>query len=330
MMLSRVKPFYNSEAGEAVMSSTASRLIPESRSLLWMASRIGRRQYFKMLESNLPHPLRSPLEFLLFGKLSFADERVVARIETLRCDLARRPDERITVYSGKTEADGATPGTLERSLAQIAYESSVLPRWGIVLYLCASAVGAKIIVELGSSAGISGCYLASSSACQKFITVEGSSELAKLAKANLSRTMTNFEVINASFTVALDRMTPELGRGIDMLYMDGDKQKGSLCRSFERLAPHLNNGSVVVFDDIHWSCDMRKAWQLLRRWQGFSHTIAAGRFGLCFWTGGRTEAKTFDLYEFAGIDLYRLRQKLEWLGRRSRSLRQPGGCRIEN
>jgi predicted O-methyltransferase YrrM len=273
-----------------------------------------------MLEDDLPAPLRSPIEFLLSGELEPDDERVSARIETLRSELAERQNEYVTVLSGRTfNNDGShlfpQPRTLDRSLSQIASESSVLPRWGIFLYLCAKTTRAKIILELGSSAGISGCYLASARTCERFITVEGAPSLAQLAEINLNRIARNVEVVNASFADALDRIIPTLKQGVDLVFMDEDKQNSTLCRSFERVAGRLNRGAVVVFDDIHWSPEMWQAWQILRRWKGFSHTISAGRFGVCFWTGDRVEPKTFDLYKFAGMELYGLKQRIErWRG----------------
>ena len=308
-----------------MISSTAVVAGPENRAVLHLARWVGRRQYRRMLKDDLPNPLRSPIEFLLSGELDSVDEQITARIERLRSQLAKRQNERVTVLSGRTVNENGSylfpqPGTLERSLAQIAYESSVLPRWGTFLYLCANATGAKVILELGSSAGISGCYLASARTCQRFITVEGASELAKLAETNLSCIARTFEVINARFADALDRILPVLPHGVDMVFLDGDKQKTSLLRSFERLASHLNSGSVVVFDDIHWSSEMWQAWQMLRRWKGFSHTVTAGRFGVCFWTGDRTQPKTFNLYQFAGLDLYKLKQRVEsWRRRPSAS-----------
>ena len=284
--------------------------------MLRVASWLGRRQYLRMLAHDFPVALRPPIEFLLSGNLDAGDAQVGATVEMLRSELAKRRDERMTVLSGRTvNTDGshfsAEEATLERSLAQIAYESSVLPRWGTFLYLCANATDAKTILELGSSAGISGCYLASARACKRFITVEGAAELARLAEANLSRVAHNFEVVNASFTDALDRILPTLQDGIDMAYIDGDKQKHALWRSFECLVPHLNKSSVIVFDDIHWSSEMWQAWRSLRRRKGFSHTITAGRFGVCFWTGGRMEPKTFNLYQLAGIDLYTLKRRVQ-------------------
>ena len=285
----------------------------ETRGVLRLASWIGRRQYLTMVTGDLPQPLRSPIEFLLSGELAPDDEQVSARIERLRSRLAKRRNEYVTVLSGRTVNSDGSPqgGTLERSLSQIACESSVLPRWGMFLYLCAKAACAKTVLELGSSAGISGCYLASTRECQRFITVEGSSELANLAESNLSGIAQNFEVVNASFDKALDRIGPTLGHGLDMVFLDGDKRKASLCGSFKRLVSHLNSGSVVVFDDIYWSSEMWQAWQMLRRWKGFSHTVTAGRFGVCFWTGDRTQPKTFNLYQFAGLDLYKLKQRVE-------------------
>ncbi len=308
-----------------MISSTDVVAAPENRAVLYLARWVGRRQYRRMLQDDLPDPLRLPIEFLLSGGLDPDDEQITARIETLRSQLAKRQNERVTVFSGGTVTEDGSylfphGGTLERSLAQIAYDSSVLPRWGTFLYLCANATGAKVILELGTSAGISGCYLASARTCQRFITIEGASELAKLAETNLSRIARNFEVINARFADALDRILPALPHGVDMVFLDGDKQKTSLLRSFERLASHLNSGSVVVVDDIYWSSEMWQAWQVLRSWRGFSHTITVGRFGVCFWIGDSLEPKTFNLYRLAGMDFYKLKQRVEnWRRRRDAS-----------
>lgn len=200
-----------------------------------------------------------------------------------------------------------------RSLAQVAYVSSVLPRWGILLYLFANATRAKTILELGSSAGISGCYLASGKYCQRFITVEGSPELSILAETHLLQIANNFEGVNASFNEALDKILPSLQNGLDMAYVDGDKDKCATLHYFERLTPYLNNGCVVVFDDIHWSSQMWEAWQILCQWEGLSFAINAGRFGVCLWSGGATQPKTYDLFMVAGVDLYEVKQRFDHL-----------------
>jgi predicted O-methyltransferase YrrM len=47
---------------------------------------------------------------------------------------------------------------------------------------------------------------------------------------------------------------------IDLLYIDGNHRYEPTIRYFEEAWPHLNEYSVVVFDDIHWSSEMEKAW----------------------------------------------------------------------
>jgi predicted O-methyltransferase YrrM len=178
--------------------------------------------------------------------------------------------------------------------SRIAQVTSVHPYWGMFLYLCASAVGAETILELGSCAGISGCYVASGTHCRRFITVEGSPELARLAEANIRQVASHAEVVNALFDDALDAILPTLGKGLDMAYIDGQHEKRSTLHYFKRLVPHLSSGAVVVFDDIQWSPDMWEAWQELSRWPGVSHAINVGRFGVCVWDGAAMP-KSFDL-----------------------------------
>jgi predicted O-methyltransferase YrrM len=295
----------------------------------WLASLIGRRQLRKMQRSGLPHCLYSPFLFLLNLRLGSEEYQVVRRIEALRSEMAKRTDEFVGVFSeaeslsatGVNSSSANSPQSLTRvrSLTQVVQVSSVLPQWGAFLYLCANAIGAKTILELGAGAGISGCYLASGKNSHRFITVEGSPERARLAKAHLYQVANNFELVNASFDEALDRILPTLRDGIDMVYIDGGKDKPSNLHYLERLTPSLNKGGLVVFDDIHWSSEMWKMWEVVRGRKGFSYTINAGRFGVCVWTGGTTRPKMYTLFGIAGLDLYMVKQLLESMTRRGSS-----------
>jgi predicted O-methyltransferase YrrM len=184
------------------------------------------------------------------------------------------------------------------------------------LYLCAKAAGSKTILELGTAAGISGCYLASAPSCRRFITVEGSAERARLAQAHLRQVVGCFELITASFDAALDRLLPGLRDGIDLVFIDGSKKKGENLRLFDRLSAQLNPGSVILFDDIHWSTDLWKDWNDLGQRVGLTHAIGAGRFGVCVWDGRGARPRTDTLYGIAGLDLYGVKQRLSrWRSR---------------
>jgi predicted O-methyltransferase YrrM len=291
-----------------------------SRLALWLASLIGRRQFRKVLDDGWPQFLVPPFLFLLNGRVNSEDYPIVKKIENLRSELAKRGNEFVPVFSDASLiSQSQSPRPVTRSLAQVARVSSVLPVWGMFLHLCADASRAKTILELGSSAGMSGCYLASANYCQRFITVEGSAVLAKLAENHIRQVSNNFQVLNTSFNEALNQILPTLTEGIDLAYIDGHKEKNANLHYFERLTPHLNTGSVVVLDDIHWSREMREAWKIICRWKGFSYTINAGRFGVCIWSGKMVQPKTYALYNIAGMDLYQVKQSFEdmktWLPR---------------
>ena len=252
----------------------------------------GRYKLQRMLGDGLPRPFQYPLEFLFDKGLSHAEQQVVSRVELIRQTVARQ------AYSYEVfNRDG---NVLQFDASQVAHSISVTPEWGTFLYLCSQSFRARTILELGSCAGISGCYLTSSKYCERFITVEASPDLASLARANIRRVSNEAEVVNAFFDDALDKILPTFGGGIDLVYLDGHHKYETTLRYFRRLEPHLNKGGLVVFDDIHLSEGMRQAWQVLKGRQGFAYTIGAGRFGMCLWDGSSSITVNYNLCPYFG------------------------------
>jgi predicted O-methyltransferase YrrM len=238
---------------------------------------LGRYKVHRMLGDGLPPQLQHPLRFLFDRRLSHAERQKVSRIELIR--------EAVDRQARSFEVVNRDGTVCRLTASQIAHRVSVSPEWGTFLYLCSQAVRARTILELGSCAGISGCYMASSEYCERFITVEASPDLASLARANICQVSNQAEVVNALFDDALNTILPTLGGGVDLAYIDGHHKAEPTLQYFRRLVPHLNKGGLVVFDDVHLSEEMWQAWQVLKERKGFSHTIDAGRFGVCFWDG---------------------------------------------
>jgi len=263
---------------------------------------LGRYKLQKMLGDGLPRPFRRPLEFLFDQRLSHAEQQVVRRVESIRQTVARQACSFEVV-----NRDGKV---CQLTASQVAHSTSVNPEWGTFLYLCSQSFGARTILELGSCAGISGCYLASSEYCERFITVEASPNLASLARANICQVSNEAEVVNALFNDALDKVLPTLGGGIDLAFIDGHHKYEATLHYFRRLEPHLNKGSLVVFDDIHLSEGMWRAWQVLKRQEGFAYTVGAGRFGICLWDGSSLTPVNYNLCPYFGCLRVSLRRSV--------------------
>lgn len=280
----------------------------------WFISVVGRYDLRRMLDDGLPTRFRSPLLFLLNRKLSREDRLVVKRIEAIRSEIAMSGDRDVIIYvSPDPRSAGGEispevrpmPGAVKTvSLSWIIKIASVSQFWGTFLYLCANAHQAKTILELGGCAGISGCYMASGKYCKRFITIEGSHDLATLAQSSIRQVANNFVVVNALFDIGLDEILPKLKDELDMVFIDGQHEKIATLHYLERLIPYLNSGHLVVFDDINLSPDMREAWQTLCRWKGMAYTINLGRFGVCVYGGEFAHPKN---YAFSRCVLYGLR-----------------------
>ncbi|MBV9772480.1 MAG: class I SAM-dependent methyltransferase [Gemmatimonadetes bacterium] len=248
---------------------------------------LGLYELRRMLADGLPAQLRRPLEFLFDGRLEPAERQVVDGVERIREAVARDPRGFRVV-----NRDGVVHPL---TASQVAHRASINREWGTFLHLCSRSFGARTILELGGCAGISGCYLTASERCERFVTVEGSAELAALAAENLGRLSDRAEVVNSLFDDALDRLLPTFRDGIGLAYLDGHHKYEATLHYLERLEPYLGGGALVVFDDIRLSRGMWKAWRTVEGREGFAATVDAGRFGLAVWAGSTTTPVSHDL-----------------------------------
>ncbi|HKP93361.1 MAG TPA: class I SAM-dependent methyltransferase, partial [Chthoniobacterales bacterium] len=187
-----------------------------------------------------------------------------------------------------------------RSAATIAYHSSVNRTWGLVLHLCAREFKAAAILELGSCAGISGSYLALAPACRRLVTIEASAMLASLAEHNLSRVSQRAEVHRGFVEDVLPRVLPTFENGVDLAFIDARHEREATLGYWRVLRPRLNEGGLVIFDDIRWSHGMWQAWNTVRRQAGLSCTLDLGRFGVCLCDSSATTADYYNFAVYAG------------------------------
>ena len=242
-----------------------------------------------LVDNGLPIEMKSKLNYLVTGH---SDENIVAVVkfvEDRRKEIARKGNKKIPIwYSPKPDSSGndtsinarPQPGkVLEFTMKRIA-KTGKNQTWGTVLYLLAREFKPSVGIELGTCAGISTMYLSSAPNFKQIITVEGSEALANIARESLKSNQ-NVKVVNALFDEAIDLELPSLDSKIDMAFIDGHHEKIATIHYFNKILPYLNPGSVVIFDDISWSHDMRDAWNILSNRNEFSHAMDLGELGVC-------------------------------------------------
>ena len=265
-------------------------------------ARNGMQAVDQAIAAGLPSQLRLGLESAIGDRIPDDAQSIFAKVESIRQRIAARGEEQIPVYYSPKPAEGeevTEPGDCKTFSARHLAEGTSAPGdVGRMIHLIARERNAKTIMEFGSCVGVGASYLASVPNCKRFITMEASQELAKIATESVHTVKPDGEVYNEFFNDALDHLLPTLTDGIDFAWIDGHHEKTATIHYYERILPHLNPGAIVAFDDIYWSQDMLDAWDYLRNLDGFSHSVDVGVCGLCIWDGSTTGPRQWSLKEY--------------------------------
>jgi predicted O-methyltransferase YrrM len=141
--------------------------------------------------------------------------------------------------------------------------------------------GDGIILELGTSLGISALAMALAAPDKKLVTVEGCPALAALAAENLNRYGTlNTAVLNMEFSAALDKLERE-STGISFAFIDGN-HKGTALEEYVSRIRKMADEIIIVADDINLSADMYKGWRSITSTCYAGTTMEMFRFGIIF------------------------------------------------
>jgi predicted O-methyltransferase YrrM len=138
------------------------------------------------------------------------------------------------------------------------------------------------IIEMGTSLGITTCYLAKAANGQTVFTMEGAPAIAERAKKTIEAlNIQNVQIIEGDFNQTL----PELLQKIDtvgLAYIDGNHKYIPTKQYFADLLAKSDENSFFIFDDIHWSEEMEKAWEEIKQDPAVTLTIDLFYIGLVF------------------------------------------------
>ena len=138
----------------------------------------------------------------------------------------------------------------------------------------------KTTLELGTCTGISTRYLASVSRGRLF-TFEGSEEIQKIAKKGLDGQSIHF--ILGEIRKTLPKVLEQLD-SIDFVLIDANHTFSGTIQSFELIKPKLKKTSIVAIGDIHWSKEMEKAWDTIKKDEKVKLSIDFFEAGILFFS----------------------------------------------
>jgi predicted O-methyltransferase YrrM len=242
-------------------------------------------KYIFLSSGRKGHGIQSPFVFDIVTRL-FDKKKVpegLSRVEKVRERL--KNDNRI-IKVNDLGAGSAGEGQRFRKVSDIVRFSAVPKKFGILLSRMAHEFGNPLILEFGTSFGISTMYLASGCSGTQVLTMEGSSALAEIAEGNFnSAGLSNIRVLTGSFEAQLSEITVA-GLRPGLVFIDGNHRKIPTLEYFDKITRISGPETVVIIDDINYSVEMSEAWNCIKEHEKVSVSIDILRMGIVFFRKG--------------------------------------------
>lgn len=233
------------------------------------------------------HGIHSPFVFRLITETfrHEADKEIINRIRNTRRKLSTDPRSVSVTDLGSGSRRMKSDN---RKVSEMVRNAAVPEKYGLLLFNLSKEFGSPLIVELGTSLGVSTMYLAAASPEIPLYTIEGCGALAELASQNIREAgINNIRIMNGSF----DEMIPlikDLNVSPGLVFIDGDHKKDAVVRYFMDFARISNSNTLIVIDDISISKEMAEAWEFIKKHEKVTVTIDLCRMGLIFFREGIT------------------------------------------
>jgi len=231
-----------------------------------------------LLRSKGLHRVHSPFVFHLYEKLIRRGEHYsdFEQLSSIRTAL-------LTNHSRIQRAGiGASRKPKEESISQIAARILSTQHWCEAFYRIAKHANPQCIVELGSGLGLSTLYWAKAAQQAQVHTFEGDAELANLDRALFEREKASNIILHEGLFEETLPVYLQTNPRIDIAFIDGDHTYDATIGNFRMMLPFLHENSTVIFDDIHWSSGMERAWNEIKTMNEVQQSIDFFRLGMVF------------------------------------------------
>lgn len=240
------------------------------------------KSYLNFLwKSKNEHAVHSPFVFNLLTKC-FYDKKTKTEYQVLK-------NYRKSILENKSFIDVTDFGagskvfkSNNRQVSKIVQTAGISSKRAELLFRVTNYFQPENILEIGTSLGLATSALSLGNPKAKVVTIEGCPLTSSIAQEHLQHfECDNVENVVSEFGSFL--ISEELQSSIfDLIYFDGNHSKKATLDYFEVLLPTINNNSVWIFDDIHWSADMEEAWEIIKKHPKVKVTIDTFQWGFVF------------------------------------------------
>lgn len=214
-----------------------------------------------------------------------------APVEELRARLLESKEVLNVTDLGAGSLMGATN---LRKVKDITRHAAKPPKYGQLFYRLVQYLNASTVLELGTSMGLSTAYMASAGA--DVHTIEGCPNIAARAGQNFRALGLEGKVHQyvGNFDTELSAVLGKIPSP-DIVYIDGNHREGPTVQYFLECLPHLKPSSLVIFDDVHWTEGMERAWEMVKAHPAVTTSIDLFFIGLVFVRPDFKEKQGFEL-----------------------------------
>lgn len=159
---------------------------------------------------------------------------------------------------------GSLSGNTQKTVSHIARQVVKSKKLAQLLFRIVRYYRPETTLEMGTSLGITSAYLALANPHGLLTTLEGSKEVAAVARKNFSSlSLPNVQLITGNFDTTLQDVLKRM-HTVDLAFIDGNHSREPTLFYFRSLLSKINPSSILIFDDIHWSKGMEEAWKMIK------------------------------------------------------------------
>lgn len=227
------------------------------------------------------HSVHSPFVFTLLTKC-FYDKKYKPEYAILKKYRNELLQNKNTIKITDFGAGSRIFRSNTRQIAQIAKTAGISPKRAQLLYRMVNYFLPESILEIGTSLGLATSALSLGNPKAFITTLEGCPNTMAIAENQLQKiNCNNAELIVTEFSSYL-KNHQLLTINYQLIYFDGNHSKKATLDYFELLLSTINNETVWIFDDIHWSAEMEEAWEIIINHPKVTVSIDTFQWGLVF------------------------------------------------